>query len=59
MRRICEPKRKNLNVAEKLHMEELHLYSSSDVIVVIKSIKMGWAQHIVYIRGNTYFSQKP
>lgn len=50
VRKICEPKRKNLNVAEKLHMEELlHLYSSSDITVVIKSIKMGWTQHILLI----------
>jgi hypothetical protein len=39
--RISEPKRKNLDVAEEMHMEKLlHLYSSSDITVVTKSIKM-------------------
>jgi hypothetical protein len=34
----------------KLHNEELHnLYSSSNIIRMIKSRRMRWARHIVHI----------
>jgi hypothetical protein len=48
LRRIYEPKRDEL-IREwgKLHTEELYyLYSSPDIIRVIKSRRMRWAEHV-------------
>jgi len=48
LRRICEPKREEVTGEwRKLHNEELNdLYSSTNIVRVIKSRKMRWAGHV-------------
>jgi len=45
--RIFGPKRKEDGSWRKLHYDELHsLYSSPDIVRVIKSRRMRWAGHV-------------
>jgi hypothetical protein len=48
LRRICGPKRDEVTGEwRKLHNEELHdLYSSPNIVRVIKSRRMRWAGHV-------------
>jgi hypothetical protein len=47
-RRIFGPKREEDGSWKKLHNDELHnLYSSRNIVRVIKSRKMRWAGHVV------------
>jgi hypothetical protein len=47
LRRIFGPKRKEDGSWRKLHNDELHgLYSSPDIVRVIKSRRMRWAGHV-------------
>jgi hypothetical protein len=46
LRRIFGPKREEDESWRKLHNDELHsLYSSPNIVRVIKSRKMRWAEH--------------
>jgi hypothetical protein len=48
--RIFGPKREEDGPWRKLHNDELHdLYSSPNIVRVIKSRKMGWAEHVARI----------
>jgi hypothetical protein len=51
LRRILDPKRDEVTGDwRKLHIEELHnLYSSSNIISMIKSREMRWAGHVARI----------
>jgi len=51
LRRICAPRREKVTENwRKLHNKELrNLYSSSDIIGVIKSGRMRWRGHITHI----------
>jgi hypothetical protein len=47
LRKIFGPKREVDGLWKKLHNDELHsLYSSSNIVRVIKSRKMRWAGHV-------------
>jgi hypothetical protein len=47
LRRISGPKREEDGSWRKLHNDELHsLYSSSNIVGMIKSRKMRWAGHV-------------
>jgi hypothetical protein len=47
LRRIFEPKREEDGSWRKLHNDELHdLYSSPNIVKVIKSRRMSWARHV-------------
>jgi hypothetical protein len=47
LRRICGPKREVDGSWRKLHNDELHnLYSSLNIVRVIKSRRMRWAGHV-------------
>jgi hypothetical protein len=47
LRRIFGPKREGDSSWRKLHNDELHsLYSSSNIVKVIKSRRMRWAEHV-------------
>jgi hypothetical protein len=47
LRRIFGPKRKEDGSWRKLHTDELHnLYSSSNIVRMIKSRRMRWAGHV-------------
>jgi hypothetical protein len=47
LRRIFGPKRKEDGSWRKLHIDELHsLYSSPNIVRVIKSRRMRWAGHV-------------
>jgi hypothetical protein len=47
LRRIFGPKRKEDGSWRKLHNDELHsLYSSQNIVRVIKSRRMSWARHV-------------
>jgi hypothetical protein len=47
LRRIFGPKREEDGSCGKLHHEELHsLYSSPNIVRVIKSRRMRWAGHV-------------
>jgi hypothetical protein len=48
LRRISDPRRDKLKGEwRKLHNEELHnLYSSPNIIRMIKSLRMRWAGHV-------------
>jgi hypothetical protein len=47
LRKIFEPKRKEDGSCRKLHNQVLHsLYSSPNIVRVIKSKRMGWAGHV-------------
>jgi hypothetical protein len=58
LRGIFGPRRDELTGEwRKLHNEELHdLYSSSNIVLVIKSRRMRWAGHVAYMgeRGEVY-----
>jgi hypothetical protein len=48
--RIFGPKRQEDGSWRKLHNDELHsLYSSLNIVRVIKSRRMRWAGHLVYM----------
>jgi hypothetical protein len=48
LRRIFGPKRGEDGSWRKLHNDELHsLYSSPNIVRVIKSRRMRWAEHVV------------
>jgi hypothetical protein len=50
LRRIFGPKREVTGNRKKLHNEELHnLYSSPNIIRMIKSRRMRWTGHITRI----------
>jgi hypothetical protein len=50
LRRIFGPKREEDGSWRKLHNEELHsLYSSPNIVRVIKSRRMRWAGHVARI----------
>jgi hypothetical protein len=51
LRRTFGPKRDNVTGEwRKLHKEKLHdLYSSPNIVLVIKSIKMRWAGHVAWM----------
>jgi hypothetical protein len=53
LRRIFGPKRDEATEdLRKLHNEELHnLYSSPNIIIMIKSRRMRWAGHVARIGG--------
>jgi hypothetical protein len=52
LRRIFGPKREEDGSWRKLHNDELHsLYSSPNIVMVIKSRRMRWAGHV---GGETY-----
>jgi hypothetical protein len=53
LRRIFGPQRDEVTEKwRKLHNEELNdLYSSPNIIRVIKSIRMRWAGHVARMRG--------
>jgi hypothetical protein len=59
LRRIFGPKRDHVTGdGRKLHNEELHnLYSSPNIIRMIKSSRMRWAGHVARM-GETRESQK-
>jgi hypothetical protein len=47
LRRIFGPKREEDGPCRKLHNDELHsLYSSPNIVTVIKSRRMRWAGHV-------------
>jgi hypothetical protein len=47
LRRICGPKREEDGSWRKLHNDELHnLYSSPNIVRLIKSRRMRWAGHV-------------
>jgi hypothetical protein len=47
LKKIFGPKREEDGSWRKLHNDELHkLYSSSNIVRVIKSRGMGWAGHV-------------
>jgi hypothetical protein len=47
LRKIFGPKRKEDRSWRKLHNDELHnLYSSPNIVMVIKSRRMSWAGHV-------------
>jgi hypothetical protein len=51
LRRIFGPKREEDGSWRKLHNDELHsLYSSPNVVRVIKSRRMRWAGHVARMR---------
>jgi hypothetical protein len=53
LRRIFGPKREEDESWRKLHNDELHsLYSSPDIVRVIKSRRMRWAGHVERIGGS-------
>jgi hypothetical protein len=58
LRKIFEPKRDEVTGGwRKLHNEELHnLYSSPNIIRIIKSRRMRWAEHVsrTGAKRNTY-----
>jgi hypothetical protein len=50
LRKIYGPKREEDGSWRKLHNDELHsLYSSPNIVRVIKSRKMRWAGHVAHI----------
>jgi hypothetical protein len=52
LRRIFGPKREEDVSWRKLHDDELHsLYSSSNIVRVIKSRRMRWAGHVARMEG--------
>jgi hypothetical protein len=56
LRRICGPKREEDGSWKKLHNDELHiLYSSPNIVRVIKSRRMKWAGHVARMgRGEVF-----
>jgi hypothetical protein len=54
LRRIFGPKREEDGSWRKLHNDELHnLYSSSNIVRVIKSRRMRWAGHVARMGEGT------
>jgi hypothetical protein len=55
-RRIVGPKREEDGSWRKLHNDELHsLYSSPNIVRVIKSRRMRWAAHVARMgRGEAF-----
>jgi hypothetical protein len=50
LRRIFGPKREEEGSWRKLHNDKLHnLYSSSNIVRVIKSRRMRWAGHVAHM----------
>jgi hypothetical protein len=50
LRKIFGPKREEDGSWRKLHNDELHnLHSSRNIVRVIKSRKMRWAEHVAYM----------
>jgi hypothetical protein len=60
LRRIFGPKRDGVTVDwRKLHNEELHnLYSSPNIIRMIKSRRMRWVEHIARMGGENTNREK-
>jgi hypothetical protein len=58
LRRIFGPKREEDGSWRKLHNDELHsLYSSANIVRVIKSRSMRWAGHVARMgRGRVFIS---
>jgi hypothetical protein len=56
LRRIFGPKRDEMTGGwGKLHNEELHsLYSSSTIIIIIKSRSMRWTRHVARVGRREY-----
>jgi hypothetical protein len=56
LRRIFVPKRDGSDGRwRKLHNEDLHnLYSSPDIIRMMKSRRMKWAGHVAWVRTGTH-----
>jgi hypothetical protein len=56
LRRIFGPKREEDGSWRKLHNDELHsLYSSPNIVRVIKSRRMRWARHLAHMgRGEVF-----
>jgi hypothetical protein len=54
--KIFGPKREVDRLCRKLHNDELHsLYSSSNIVTVIKSRRMRWAGHVAHMgRGEVF-----
>jgi hypothetical protein len=51
LRRIFGPRREEDGLCRKLHNDELHsLYSSPNIVTVIKSRRMGWAGRVARMR---------
>jgi hypothetical protein len=56
LRRIFGPKREEGGSWRKLHNDELHsLYSSSNIVRVIKSGRMRWAGHVARMEGRDVY----
>jgi hypothetical protein len=56
LRKIFEPKREEDRSCRKLHNDELHnLYSSPNIVRVIKLRRMRWAGHVARMgRGEVF-----
>jgi hypothetical protein len=55
LRKIFGPKREEDGSWRKLHNDELHnLYSSPNIVRVIKSRRMRWAGHVACMGGEMY-----
>jgi hypothetical protein len=56
LRRIFGPKREEDGLWRKLHNDELHnLYSSQNIVRVIKSRRLRWAGHVAHMgRGEVF-----
>jgi hypothetical protein len=58
LRKIFGPKREEDRSWRKLHNDELHsLYSSSNIVRVIKSRRMRWASHVAHMGGGERYLQ--
>jgi hypothetical protein len=57
LRKIFGPKREEDGSWRKLHNDELHsLYSSPNIVRVIKSTRMRWAGHVARMRKEKVFT---
>jgi hypothetical protein len=57
LRRIFGPKREEDGSWRKLHNDEFHnLYSSPNIVRVIKSRRMKWAGHVAHMEGGEVFT---
>jgi hypothetical protein len=56
LRRVCGPKRDEITGGwRKMHNEELHkLYSSPNIIGMISSRRMRWAEHVARMGKEEY-----
>jgi hypothetical protein len=55
LRRVCGPKRNDNGSWTKLHTDELQsLYSSLNIVRVIKSRRMRWAGYVARIGGEVF-----